>query len=164
MQTICYCLCQTLNISQTLPEHKRVEVSEAQIQSALKQTSFFTDFSKMLSSLHSGPRTRGQERKEHNFSDGSAGDVYRSVLLAIRADPIGMSFTYDNIMTRVKSVCTGDSPVGSSINSCLEQMSLISEELQPGRPVLAWDGDNLDVTDPYFAFFLRSSDKIENLI
>lgn len=117
----------------------------------------------MLTSLHSGPKTRGQERKEHDLFDGTRGDVYRAVLLAIRADPIAMSFSYDEIMTRIKSVCLADSPVGSSVTSCLEQMHAITEGLQPGRPVLAWDGDRVDVTDPYFAFFLRCSDKMNTI-
>lgn len=74
-----------------------------------------------------------------------------------------MSFTYEDIMKRVKGVCKASSPVGSSIMSCLEQMNLLSESSRPGRPVLVWDGDRLDVTDPYFAFFLRCSDKITTL-
>lgn len=163
MQTICYCLCQVLDIREPLGEHDRVEVSEADILKTLIQTSHFTDFSKMLSSLHSGPKTRGQERKEHELVDGTRGDVYRAVLLAIRADPIAMSFSYDDIMARIRAICTADSPGGSSVTSCLEQMHMITESLQPDRPVLAWDGDNLDITDPYFAFFLRCSEKINTI-
>ena len=163
MQTICYCLCQVLGISGPLEEHQRIDVNDDQVAQALFQTSHFTDFSKMLTSLHSGPKARGQERKEHALIDGSNGDVYRSVLLAIRSDPIATSFTYDEILRRIKAVCLSDSPAGSSVTSCLEQMHKISEGVNPGNPVLAWDGDNLDITDPYFAFFLRSSDKIERL-
>ncbi len=163
MQTICFCLCQVLSINEPLPEKERVEVTEEALTKALSRTSHFTDFSKMLTSLHSGPKTRGQERKEHQLVDGTSGDVYRAVLLAIRADPIAMSFSYDEIMSRVKAVCSADSPVGSSVTSCLEQMHTLTEGLQPGRPVLAWDGDNLDITDPYFAFFLRCSDKINTI-
>ena len=84
--------------------------------------------------------------------------------MAMKSDPIKMSFSYDDVLARVQSVCIGDAPVGSSINSCLEQMHIISENVQPGRPVLAWDGDNLDVADPYFAFFLRSSEKLAMIV
>ncbi|MBO6604379.1 MAG: hypothetical protein JJ949_14210, partial [Roseicyclus sp.] len=163
MQTICFCLCQILGVSEPLPQKERVEVEDDAIAKTLRQTSHFTDFSKMLTSLHSGPKTRGQERKEHELVDGTSGDVYRAVLLAIRTDPIAMSFSYDEIMYRIKAVCSSDSPVGSSVTSCLEQMHTITEDLQPGRPVLAWDGDNLDIKDPYFAFFLRCSDKINTI-
>ena len=163
MQTVCYCLCQVLGIFEPRADQERIDVSDNQINLALNQTTQFTDFSKMLTMLHAGPRTRGQERKEHNLVDGTMGDVYRAVLLAIRSDPIALSFSYDEILMRVKRVCKDDSPAGSSITSCLEQMTNISENVQPGKPVLVWDGDRLDVTDPYFAFFLRSSDKISKL-
>ncbi|MEP3665881.1 MAG: hypothetical protein ABJN42_04005, partial [Roseibium sp.] len=163
MQTICFILCNVLGIHEPLLEYTRCHVNDEQISQALYQTSHFTDFSKMLSSLHAGPRTRGQERKEHQLADGTVGDVYRAVLLAIRDEPISMSFSYDEINGRVKKVCLEDSPVGSSVTSCLDQMHLISENLQPGQPVLAWDGDRLDIVDPYFAFFLRCSDKLSIL-
>jgi hypothetical protein len=163
MQTICYSLCQVLGVTEPTSEHARVDVNDTHIIEALKRTSHFTDFSKMLSSLHSGPKTRGQERKEHDFVDGTKGDVYRAVLLAISADPITMSFTYDDLLARVKEVCTGDSPVGSSVTSCLEQMHSVSESFQPGSPVLAWDSNVLNITDPYFAFFLRSAEKLQKL-
>lgn len=163
MQTICFCLCQVLEVIEPRKKHQRIDVTEDQISETFKRTSNFTDFSNMLSSLHSGPKTRGQERKEHSFVDGSKGDVYRAILLAIRSDPISMSFNYDELLTRVKAVCINDSPVGSSVTSCLEQMAIITENTQPGRPVLAWDGNTLDITDPYFAFFLRSADKIRAL-
>ena len=160
MQTICFCLCQVMGITKPFANLKNIEVHEEQLSEALSQTSSFTDFSKMLSALHAGPKTRGQERKEHQFIDHTRGDVYRAVLLAIRKDPILMSFTYDALLARIRAVCIGEPPSGSSVNSCLQQMNSITEETQPGRPVLAWDESNLDITDPYFAFFLRCSDKI----
>lgn len=163
MQTICYCLCRTLRIYNSLDKMTQISVSNDHINDALFETSHFTDFSKMLSALHDGPRSRGQERKEYNLSDGSCGDVYRVLLLSIRSNPISMSFSYDEIMSRVRNTCVSDSPAGSSVTSCLEQMKIISENVQPGKPVIAWDGDRLDVTDPYFAFFLRCSDKLLKL-
>lgn len=163
MQTICFNLCLTLGFSEPFPTLTKVKVTDDHINRTLDQTSQFTDFSKMLASLHSGPRTRGQERKEHAFTDGTTGDVYRAVLLAIRSEPISMSFTYDDIMERVRRVCTLNAPVGSSVTSCLEQMHTLAEVLQPGQPILVWDGDTLDITDPYFSFFLRCSNKINEL-
>ncbi|AVX03438.1 hypothetical protein MXMO3_00906 [Maritalea myrionectae] len=163
MQTICFCLCQVLNVESTLNEHKRLDVTDENIAEALLRTSHFTDFSKMLAALHAGPRTRGQERKEHSLIDGSNGDVYRAALIAMCSDPVRVTFPYDEMMNRIKAACVYDSPVGSSVTSCLEQMQIISENLQPGSPVLVWDGDNLDITDPYFAFFLRSSEKLSKL-
>ncbi len=163
MQTICYNLCLVLDLRTRLEALTEVDVSEEQLSDALTRTSEFTDFSKMLSVLHSGPKKRGQERKEHDFIDSTQGDVYRAVLLAIKANPIATSFSYDEITQRVKKICTGDTPSGSSLTSCLAQMHALSEDLQPGKPVLAWDEDTLDIADPYFAFFLRQSENLNKL-
>src|SRR6266566_3645219 len=51
----------------------------------------------MLNALHAGPKQRGTERKQFNFTDGTRGDVYRCVL------------PYEDILGRVKEVCTGES-------------------------------------------------------
>lgn len=163
MQTICYCLCNVLGIKEKFDISKSFSCTEESISEALLQTSQFTDFSKMLSALHAGPRTRGTERKIHTLIDGTSGDVYRAVLLAIKQEPISLSFTYDSIISRVKKSCVGDSPVGSSISSCLEQMETISREIQPGSPIISWDDDTLDIIDPYFSFYLRCSTKLEKL-
>ena len=163
MQTICLSLCEELRIHEKLPIQKRVEITDDQIANTLLKTSRYTDFSKMLSSLHAGPRTRGTERKLHKLTDGTQGDVYRAVLLAIKQEPVSLTFTYDDIIARIRKTCSDDIPAGSSVTSCLEQMNTISEQLQPSATVLAWDGDNLDIVDPYFAFFLRCSEKLKKL-
>jgi hypothetical protein len=163
MQTICYCLCKVINVSEKQPQKTRRDISEQEVSQALEDTARFTDFSKLLTLLHSGPRTRGTERKLHKFTDGSEGDVYRAVLLALRKESIKLSFSYDDLLLRVRDICTESNPVGSSINSCLEQMQIISNDIQPSSPVLEWTNDILDVIDPYFAFFLRCSDKLQEL-
>jgi hypothetical protein len=163
MQTICYCLCKVKGIIAKASTQVRCEVDEKDVLQALEDTARFTDFSKLLTLLHAGPRTRGTERKLHKLFDGTEGDVYRALLLALQLEPIKQSFTYDDLLSRVKQVCLESSPVGSSINSCLEQMQIISNEIQPSSPVLEWSNDMLDVIDPYFAFFLRCSDKLKKL-
>jgi hypothetical protein len=117
----------------------------------------------MFTALHAGARTRGVERKLHHFTDGSRGDVYRAILLAISQDPGQLSFSYDDIMKRVRGICYGEAPSGRSVAGTLEQMLLIAEEVQPGTSPLAWDEDNLDITDPYFLFFLRWSAKLSEV-
>ena len=160
MQSICLNLCFVLNLNEPLKDEKRTDVSQQQISEILLQTSSFTDFSKMVVALHTGPRTRGTERKIHLFLDGSRGDVYRSILLAIKQNPAALSFSYDNVLTRVRAACISEAPVGSSISSALEQMQLIGQEIQPGTSPLSWSNDTLDIADPYLIFYLRSSDRL----
>jgi hypothetical protein len=87
---------------------------------------------------------------------GTRGDVYRCVLLAIKADPPRLSFKYDEILRRTQAICQGDSPVGSSVAQALAQMEKLSQLVQEA-PVIEWDEDVLDIVEPYFLFFLRCS-------
>lgn len=163
MQSICLNLAFAIGAKTKLEKHVRVEVAEDQISESLERTSAFADFSKMLRDLHTGAKTRGTERKEHKLIDGTQGDVYRAVLLAIKQNPGVLSFSYDEIISRVKSVCVDEPPAGSSINSALSQMQVIAEGLQPNDSPIAWDDTNLDIADPYFLFFLRCSDKLDQI-
>jgi hypothetical protein len=90
-------------------------------------------------------------------------DVYRSVLVSLCQDPPLLSFTYDQLMDRIIAVCGEERPVGSSVNSALAQMEKLSVSLSPQVPILEWDENVLEIVDPYFLFFLRSSRQLETL-
>ena len=115
MQAICLSFCFDRNIYELLLKQDRIEIDEATLRLILERTSVTTDFSTMLSTLHAGPKLRGTERKMFEFTDGTFGDVYRCVLLAIKADPSRLSFRYDEMLKRTGEVCLGDSPSGSSV-------------------------------------------------
>ena len=110
----------------------------------------------MISVLHAGPKQRGTERKDFKFRDGSSGDVYRCVLLAMKADPPRLSFRYEDMLSRTAAQCNGNSPVGSSVAQALVQMGVLAATVQEA-PVIEWDENVLDIVEPYFLFFLRSS-------
>jgi hypothetical protein len=116
----------------------------------------------MLATLHAGPKQRGTERKEFLFKDGTRGDVYRCVLLAMKADPPRLSFRYDEMLNRISTLCEGEAPVGSSVAQALMQMDKLAGTVQEA-PVIEWDEDVLDVVEPYFLFFLRSSPYLQKL-
>jgi hypothetical protein len=156
MQAICLNCCFHCNIDSEFVEQRRVEVSDNQVATVLERTSTTTDFSTMLSTLHAGPKQRGTERKQYKFTDGSVGDVYRCVLLSVKADPPQLSFRYDELLKRSSSVCVGENPVGSSVSESLLQMSKLARSVQTA-PVIEWDEDVLDIVEPYFLFFLRCS-------
>ena len=149
---------------ETLPEYVRVEISDADLESILERTSNFMDFVSLVEALHSGPKQRGYERKQFQFKDGSTGDVYRSILLAMADDPPRLSIAYDEMLRRVRGVIpAGESPVGSSVAQALVQMGTIAESIQPNYSVIEWDENVLDIVDPYFLFFLRSSPILDDI-
>ena len=97
MQAICLNACFEQQVNETLAEMQRFEISFVDIERIFERTSTLTNFSSMIEQLHKGPRQRGVERKEYVFTDGSKGDVYRCVLLAMKADPPRLSFKYDAV-------------------------------------------------------------------
>jgi uncharacterized protein len=94
--------------------------------------------------------------------DGTTGDVYRCVLLALKSDPAILSFPYDEMLKRTRQICKGDTPVGSSVSESLLQMHKLANAIQ-STPVIEWDEDVLDIVEPYFLFFLRCSPALEKL-
>jgi hypothetical protein len=162
MQAICLNACFEKKVIESLPKLHRFELNFVDVQCIFERTSTLTNFSSMIEQLHKGPRQRGVERKEYRFGDGTKGDVYRCVLLAMKADPPRLSFKYDDMLRRVEAVCKGDQPSGSSVNQALEQMTTIAKLVQEA-PVLEWGEDVLDIIEPYFLFFLRSSAYLQSL-
>jgi hypothetical protein len=164
MQSICLTLCFEKAWRETLSAQVRIDIDQAALIKAFERTSVTTDYSTLLEKLHRGPRQRGTERKVFALTDGSHGDVYRCVLLAIaRGEPL-LSIPYDQMMERTKSVClNGESPAGSSVSEALQQMHKIVNELSAAESVLEWDEDILDISAPYFLFFIRRSDKLQRL-
>lgn len=163
MQSLCLNLCLEKGIRNKQVLEERTEVSEAELRATLERTTLQTDYSRTVEKLHIGARERGTQRKEFNLKDGSKGDVYRAILLALIETPPRLSFDYDEIMGRIKKVCTEESPVGSSVQLALKQMDGIARDIKKDKPVLEWDDDKLEVTNPYFMFYLRSSQKIDQI-
>ncbi len=163
MQTICLNLCFETKKLETLPQKEKVEVNDFTLGQVFERTSTFMDFVSLVEALHAGPKQRGLERKQFDFVDNSKGDVYRAVLLAITSAPPKLAFNYDDMLRRVRAVCRGDSPVGSSISQALVQMHTIADTIQPSAKVIEWDENVLDIVDPYFLFFLRSSPTLRDL-
>jgi hypothetical protein len=163
MQAICMNFCFENKINGTLPEQRRVDADFVMMQNVFERTSTLTNFSSMITQLHSGPRQRGMERNKYTFCDRTRGDVYRCILLAMKADPPRLAFKYDDLLKRVAAVCDGECPSGSSISQALTQMEAIAQAVQD-EPVLEWDEDVLDIIEPYFLFFLRGSSLLKTLV
>jgi hypothetical protein len=164
MQSLCLNCCREMAVMEERDSMTRIEVSEDDFARILERTSAMSDYSSVVDGLHSGPKERGQERKQFRYTDGSTGDVYRSILLAVSAAPPQLTFTYDNLLDRVQQITIEEKPVGSSISQALAQMDTpLSKNLSPRVPLLEWDENVLNILEPYFLFFLRSSTKLSSL-
>lgn len=163
MQQICLQSCLRLDIEEGRQGGRMIPVTEADLNKIFEQASTTTDFSSLLEGFHNGPKQRGTTRNQFDFRDGSSGDVYRCVLLALRESPPLLSFPYEEIYERTRSVCTGEAPAGSSVASALEQLPTIAAEIEPFAQVIEWSDDVLDIVDPYFLYYLRCSSRLQAL-
>jgi len=167
MQALCLQLCFDLDLRESKDERKNYKASDITIAHALERTSTRTDYSSLLKQMHAGPRTRGTERKEFEFTDKSRGDAYRACLLALMADPPAMEYNYADLLDRISTVCLSEKPSGSSVTESLKQIAGFAELMHPKQKIVEWDADaasgTFAIIDPYFLFFLRSSELVKIL-
>lgn len=84
--------------------------------------------------------------------DGSVGDIYRSILLAVAENPPVMTLTYPERMQRVRRVCLDQGPVGSSITESCKQIAGFAVQKYSDQRIIEFDlesgSDTLSIVDP----------------
>jgi hypothetical protein len=168
MQAICLQACYYLGLREQRALREDMQLlTDDQFKTILEITSSQSDHSSLVTHMHQGPKIRGVERKEYQFVDGTKGDVYRCVLLAIAQDPPRMGISYTQLMERVQSVCTREAPVGSSIKEACKQIVGFALNSYPDQRIVEFDDeigiDTFSIVDPYWLFYLRSSTKLSSL-
>jgi hypothetical protein len=162
MQALCLYACFVLGTIDHMPKRVNEKLKEEDHVKACRLTSTIADFRSLVDALEAGPRTRAGDRKEYTFTDGTTGDVYRAILKAIAAEPLVLTFDYEEVLRRVRSLCEGEGPAGSSVTGACAHMSRLAEEQLPTARVLTWDERDqiLEIPDPYLSFYLRWSDRL----
>jgi hypothetical protein len=138
---------------------------EKQRRRILEATATQCDYSSLVREMHRGPKTRGTERNQHKLFDKSVGDVYRCVLLALAADPPSTDFPWAELSARISKVCVDTTPFGSSYREACKQMAHFALTMFATQRIIEWDAEveTLTIVDPYFLFYLRSSNKLAEL-
>ncbi len=162
MQSICLRACFRLNAREVQSTQTTHRIDAAGVKELFEDTASVTDFRSLVDVLDAGPRTRGTDRKVFRFRDGTEGDVYRCILKAMAAEPLRLSFHYDDFVARVSDICVDDHPVGSSIIGTCNHMSKLAAAQFPRERVIDWDETKtvLDIPDPYLLFYLRWSNRL----
>lgn len=164
MQALCLNICRELKIIEKQQNRVLTRIAPHQLAAATKRTAALAEFSTLVQILHQGPKAHGNDRKEYDFYDGTRGDSYRALFLAIAFGEARMQFDYDELINRVKTVCKHDYPRGSNFIRILPLVAeLANKQAVDDEPVLDWSDDLLTITDPYFLFYIRSSDTLKNL-
>src|SRR5690606_9905533 len=152
MQAICLQLCFNLKHYEVITPSVAARVSDSEVRAVYEETSTRTDFASLVRSMHAGPKVRGTARKEYDLADGSRGDVYRALLIAIRADPPLLSFHWNELSRRIQQTCNPDSPQAASISTACAQITRIAKDMFPSQRIIDWEGDPasiLSIEDPY---------------
>ena len=107
--------------------------------------------------LAKGPRQRS-DRKPRPLVSGGTADIYRVVLLALARLAPGMEkVDYESLRAAIRETLSSEIPQSHEVSRVLEKMAEIASSDEASTPVIAWDKDEqeLHVTDPFFAFFLK---------
>jgi hypothetical protein len=160
MQALCLHSCFELDIREKRPTEVHLPYSRDFIAKVATRTSLMVDYSSVINKLREGPKTRGEERKQFMLKDGSQADVYPILLKALAIDPPELTFRYPNLINRIQSVCTAETPSGSSVTGACNQIAKLAGDTSK-EFIIEWDSssDVLDIRDPYLLFYLRWSDK-----
>ena len=163
MQALCLYACFVLGTDSRMAKRTTERLKEEDHVKACRLTSTIADFRSLVDALELGPRgARAGDRKTYTFTDGTSGDVYRAILKAIAAEPLVLTFDYEEVLRRVRAICDGEAPAGSSVTGACAHMSRLAEEQLPTTRVLTWDERDqiLEIPDPYLSFYLRWSDRL----
>lgn len=172
MQQICLQLCIEDGIFEARADGAALNLNDLifapdVIARALQGAAAQTDYTSLVDEMHQGPKVRGVERKEFAFKDGTKGDVYRAILLAIAAEPPASTIGYSDLLRRIEEVCKSETPGSGSVVTSLRHATNLVRERQPAERIIEWEdtpaGGVLNIIDPYLLFFLRSSDRLSQL-
>lgn len=162
MQALCLYACFVLGTIDRMSKRTAERLKEEDHVKACRLTSTIADFRSLVDALERGPRARAGDRRTYAFTDGTTGDVYRAILKAIAEEPLVLTFDYEEVLRRVRAICDGEAPGGSSVTGACAHMSRLAEEQLPTTRVLTWDERDqiLEIPDPYLSFYLRWSDRL----
>lgn len=153
-QDFCYKFCNKNDIKETLK-------TQTVLTKLNDEDKFFREMACNTSKgafdrLSRGPRQR-TDRKKRVFVDGTEGDIYRAILLAIAKAGPKTSLTYEEIRNALKSILHDQVPEAHEITRVLDMMTGISKKDIGGEPVVDYDKElsTLYISDPFFAYYLR---------
>lgn len=153
-QDFCYKFCNKNGIKETLKSKKILEKLTC-------ESEFFSEFASDASKvafncLSKGPRHR-TDRKERTFVDGTTGDIYQAILLAIAKTGPKTSLTYGEIRSALRYILRDQIPEAHEITRVLDMMTEISKKYIEGEPIVDYDKElsTLYISDPFFAYYLR---------
>jgi hypothetical protein len=153
MQEFCRGICARENVVETTSTNRTVQLVHDDLFKNIAEGTGKVIFDK----LAKGPRQRS-DRKPRPLQLGGEADIYRVVLLALARLAPGMErVEYESLRAAIKGTLSSDVPQAHEVSRVLEKMAEIASSDEASTPVIDWDKNDqqLHVTDPFFAFFLK---------
>ncbi|MCM2286098.1 MAG: ATP-binding protein [Desulfobacula sp.] len=153
MQEFCMGICTQEKILETAISKIRI----TQIKKSLFKKIADGTGKVVFDKLAKGPRQRS-DRKPRTLVSGGTADIYRVVLLALARIAPGMEkVDYESLRAAIRETLSSEVPQSHEVSRVLEKMAEIASSDEASTPVIAWDKEEqeLHVTDPFFAFFLK---------
>lgn len=157
MQEFCRGICRHFNISISNETMQEISISEKEL------SIIFTEVAEksgkvMFDKLARGPRSR-KDRMKRILKNGTESDIYGVVLkaLADMKPDIG-NVDYESLRSKLKEILVENTvPQLHEISRVLDHMNKISADEDASSPVIDWNKEDgiLNVTDPFFAYYLR---------
>lgn len=153
MQEFCRGLCVQQRVQETLPVKTSLVPADPELFRQIAEGTGKVIFDK----LAKGPRQRS-DRKPRPLIGGGDADIYRVVLLALAKLAPGMErVDYELLRAAIRQTLAAEIPQAHEVSRVLDKMAEIASSDEASTPVIDWDKaeQELHVTDPFFAFFLK---------
>lgn len=162
MQQLCSDACGLKGITESQEPEIDIEMTRDEIQDTLGWSGESVDMDKVFAILNGEGISGKQQRKTHQFIDGTEGDVYEAILRGIASGSLQVSLYRSELIEGINQQCVDGGPRLPSVTQALERMDERINETHPESAIIEWDDETntLQIPDPYLIFFLRWSGKL----
>lgn len=109
----------------------------------------------VFDALAKGKDTRGVERAARLLKDGRSTDIYGATLLALSKMGAAKRVTKQQVAAQMNTLVV-DAPTASTVAGTLGHLSEIAHNMRgDDDPALDYNDPNLDILDPFLAFYLQ---------
>ena len=159
MQALCLNYCYESEIREKVSVKYIDCGGRDKINRTCKRSATMNDYSSTVKKMREGPKTRGMDRNKYFIKSGQSVDIYPMIMMAFALNPPELTFSYSVLLDRIRNLCVGVSPTGSSITGACTHIAKIANESE-NNLIVEWDAERevIDIRDPYLLFYVRWAD------
>ncbi|GKU84330.1 MULTISPECIES: hypothetical protein [Niallia] len=156
MQDFCYWFCRLNKVVEKMPQKQYLPENinyEKFYQRIVKDHSSKELYDKLVA----GP---SRDRKQREFKNGSEGDIYYAVMIALSDLTHETVITVDTVREKLKELLTSESmPNKTQVSQVLKKMAELAKDHTNREPAIDFQNDRIYIVDPFFSFYLKWIEK-----